>query len=62
MLGVKSLCSQVTTYYSLKVGLLVNDYGQIKPEMFAYRPNVYYFSGSNSGGEWFLELRLTGLA
>jgi len=47
MLGVKSLYSQITTSNSLKLvyWLMITDYGQIKPEMFAYKPNFPTFRG-----------------
>jgi len=63
MLGVKSLCSQITTSNSLKLvyWLMITDYGQIKPEMFAYKPNFSTFRGV-IGWRVFLELKLTGLA
>ena len=63
MLGVKSLCSQITTFNSLKLvyWLMITDYGQIKPEMFAYKPNFPTFR-EVIGWRVYLELKLTGLA
>jgi len=63
MLGVKSLCSQITTSNSLKLvyRLMITDYGQIKPEMFAYKPNFPTFR-EVIGWRVYLELKLTGLA
>ena len=64
MLGVKSLYSQITTSNSLKLvyWLMITDYGQIKPEMFAYKPSFSTTFWGVIGWRVFLELKLTGLA